>query len=97
MDVQTYAMARKYVNDTANSLGAVKGSPCTISSIVEESDGSIITFSWTGEDGTKETQSLKIPYGISETDKAGLIADLQKYIDEQVSVVEPDSIDDGEI
>lgn len=97
MDVLTYAMARKYVNDTVNGLGAVKGAPCTISSIVEDSDGSTITFSWTGIDDTTQTQTLKIPYGISETEKEEISVELQKYVEDLIQKSEPGSIDDGEI
>lgn len=62
MDMITLAAARKYVQDTANALGAVKGSPCTITSITEADDGIHIVFSWTGTDGTVATQTAIMPY-----------------------------------
>lgn len=53
MDVLSYAMSRKYVQDTANKLGAVKGAPCTIKNITAVEGGHNVEFSWTGEDGTE--------------------------------------------
>ena len=63
MDMITLAAARKYVNDTANALGAVKGSPCTIKSITESEEGSTIVFAWTGADGVEQTSSTILPRG----------------------------------
>lgn len=63
MDLVTYALAKKYVDKTANALGAVKGAPCTIKSIVESDVEIIVTFEWTGTDGTTETSKLTIPQG----------------------------------
>ena len=48
MDMITLAAARKYVNDTANALGAVKGSPCTIKSITETDDGATVVVADNG-------------------------------------------------
>ena len=64
MDVVTYALARKYVEDTAIALGAVKGTPCRIQSIVEDDDKSTITFAWTGTDGTNKTSVLTVKNGL---------------------------------
>ena len=97
IDILTYALARKYANNLVNGLGAIKGAPCTISSIVEIEDGSVITFNWTGNDGAIQAQQLLIPHGINETERSELMTDLQAYIDEQIKLVEPDNIDDGEI
>ena len=63
MDMITLAAARKYVNDTAIALGAVKGSPCTIKSITETDDGATVVFSWTGADGVEQTSSTFLPRG----------------------------------
>lgn len=62
MDIKTLMAARQYVRDTAAGLGAVKGSPCTITSITEADDGIHIVFSWTGTDGTTATQTAIMPY-----------------------------------
>jgi hypothetical protein len=63
MDFATLAAAQNYVDKTAQSLGAVKGAPCTIKSITEGEDGSTIVFSWTGADGTEQTRSTFLHRG----------------------------------
>lgn len=63
IDLITLALARKYVDDVAGGLGAVKGAPCTIKSITEVDGGNLVTFSWSNTDGTQETSSLIIKNG----------------------------------
>ena len=63
MDFATLAAAQNYVDKTAQSLGAVKGAPCTIKSITEGENGSTIVFSWTGADGAEQTRSTFLPRG----------------------------------
>ena len=63
-----YVLARKFVENTAIGLGAVRGKNCTISSIVEEDDKSILTFKWTGDDGTVQSSIMTVKNGISITD-----------------------------
>ena len=65
MDVVTYALAKKYVNKTANALGAVKGAPCIIKSIVDNITDIVVTFEWTGKDGTIQTSVMTVPVGKS--------------------------------
>lgn len=55
-----YALSKQYVASTADSLGSLKGAPCTIKSQIETDDSYIITFEWTGTSGTKETSQLTI-------------------------------------
>lgn len=63
-----YVLARKFVENTAIGLGAVRGKNCNISSIVEEDDKSILTFKWTGDDGTIQSSTMTVKNGISITD-----------------------------
>lgn len=63
-----YVLARKFVENTAIGLGAVRGKNCNISSIVEEDDKSILTFRWTGDDGTIQSSTMTVKNGISITD-----------------------------
>lgn len=63
MDAATLAIAKRYVDETAQGLGAVKGAPCTIKSITETEDGSLITFGWVGSDGVEQTSSTLLPRG----------------------------------
>ena len=63
-----YVLARKFVENTAIGLGAVRGKNCNISSIVEEDDKSILTFKWTGDDGTVQSSTMTVKNGVSITD-----------------------------
>ena len=60
LDKKALAAAKRYVASTADSLGSLKGAPCTIKSQTETDDSYIITFEWTGTSGTKETSQLII-------------------------------------
>ena len=52
-----YSLSRKYTEDTADALGAVKGAPCQIDKIeYDEEAGTVtITFSWVGDSGQVQT------------------------------------------
>lgn len=63
-----YVLSRKFVENTAIGLGAVRGKNCTISSIVEEDNKSVVTFRWTGDDGTVQNSVMNVKNGISITD-----------------------------
>ena len=60
-----YVLSKQYVADTADSLGAVKGAPCTIKSITEVDGGQKVTFEWTGTSGTKQTSEMTVKNGVS--------------------------------
>lgn len=60
MDVTSYVLSKGFTSDTADSLGAVKGAPCTIKSQTETDDSYIVTFEWTGASGATETSQLII-------------------------------------
>lgn len=68
IDIITLALARKYTKDTANALGAVKGAPCTIDSIVDTGDANVVTFGWTGTDGTHQTSTMTVKHGVGVAD-----------------------------
>lgn len=72
IDILTLALARKYTKETANALGAVKGAPCTIESIEDTGDANIVTFGWTGTDGTHQTSTMIIPHGLTAEEKDDL-------------------------
>lgn len=63
MDNVTLAVAKKYTDETANALGAVKGAPATIESITPVEGGNNVVFAWTGTDGTKQTQTMFVANG----------------------------------
>ena len=60
-----YALSKQYVADTADSLGSLKGAPCTIKSITEVDGGQKVTFEWTGTSGTKQTSEMTVKDGVS--------------------------------
>lgn len=64
IDIVTLALARKYTNDMANALGAVRGAPCTIESIVDDGEANTITFGWTANDGTHHTSTMTVKHGV---------------------------------
>ena len=70
-----YALSKQYVSDTADSLGSLKGAPCTIKSITEVDGGQKVTFEWKGTSGTTQTSEMTVKKGISITD----IDKLPKY------------------
>ena len=63
MDILTYALAKKYVTQSLDGLGAVKGANCTIKSTTQKDDGTEIVFEWTGISGTKETTTILVKNG----------------------------------
>jgi len=74
MDAVSYALSKKYVEDTANGLGAVKGSPATVQNIERVAGGNNVTFAWTGIDGTIQTQVMFVADGSTEE------VDLSNYL-----------------
>ena len=62
-----YALSKQYVASTADSLGSLKGAPCTIKSITEVDGGQKVTFEWTGTSGTKQTSEMTVKNGVSVT------------------------------
>lgn len=61
----TLALAKKFTEDTAVGLGAVKGAPCTISTIEDLDDHVAVQFKWTGTDGTEQSRIANIKHGVS--------------------------------
>ena len=70
VSLETLALAKKYTKDTVIGLGAIRGAPCTISRVEEVTDGTEITFQWTGIDGTVQTRTIKVQDGVSIEDIA---------------------------
>ena len=61
--VINYVLSKNIVEETADGLGAVKGSPCTISSTKDVDEGVLVTFKWTGISGETETRTILVPKG----------------------------------
>ena len=56
-------LAKGYVDDSLDGLGAVKGSPCTLKQITDIDGGHRITFEWIGTSGASETSSIDVKNG----------------------------------
>ena len=65
MDIVTLALAKKFTRDTADSLGSLKGAPCTIKSVVYQDGINVVTFEWEGASGAKQTAEIAVRDGIS--------------------------------
>lgn len=46
LSVVTYALSKKYTDDSLIGIGALKGAPCKVKSVVKEHGQNIITLSW---------------------------------------------------
>ena len=68
MDIITLALAKLYTKNTVIGMGAIKGSPCMISSIVDNLDGTHnITFSWKDTNDVTHTSVLTVEDGETPT------------------------------
>lgn len=61
--LQAYILSKKYTDETCNALGFVKGANATIKSIEKKDGQNIITFEWTGTDGTAKQQKMFVDDG----------------------------------
>ena len=63
-DIEILSIAKTYVNETVIGMGALKGAPCQIKSIVENPAGVwTITFEWEDTTGSTHTDSLVLHDG----------------------------------
>lgn len=63
MDIISYILSRAYVKKTVIGLGYLKGSPCTVESVVKQDGQNIVTLKWTGTDGTIQRTNVIIDDG----------------------------------
>lgn len=63
MDTVTYALSRKYTDESLKGVGALKGSPCEIKSVVHRDGQNIITFSWKTIDDEERIQEVIVEDG----------------------------------
>lgn len=59
----TYALCKKYVNDSLIGIGALKGAPCKIKSIIKKDGQNIITFEWLDDLGNTHESQLFVDDG----------------------------------
>ena len=62
--VIAYILSKKYTNDTAIGMGAVKGAPCQVESIDKVNKTTTITLKWEDNLGASHTQSFDIEDGL---------------------------------
>lgn len=58
---EALALAKSYVRRTLEGEGAVRGVPCEIDNIEEQTDDIIVTFRWQDKDGTIHHQEMNVP------------------------------------
>ena len=63
MDIETLALARSYVKQSLNGVGALKGNPCRIKKIEEFDEYNLVTFAWTDNTGAERTSVMKVKHG----------------------------------
>ena len=61
----TYALCKKYTDESLDGVGALKGAPCKVRS-VEKIDGrSIVTLEWKSDSGVVKTSEVYVNDGVS--------------------------------
>lgn len=63
MDISSYILSKRYVDETIAGAGAVQGAPCQIQSIEQVDGGNKITFLWELKDGTTRTETIFVRDG----------------------------------
>lgn len=69
----TKAIVEKYVRDTLDGMGALKGAPCTIKSITDITGGKRVTYEWKDDNDVSHTAYMDVmngeDYNLSTADK----------------------------
>ena len=61
----TYALAKKYTDNTVIGLGGLKGAPCKVKSIQKENGRSTVTLEWESNTGVIQTSEMYIDDGVT--------------------------------
>lgn len=59
----TYALSKKYTDETAIQFGGLKGAPCKVKSVIKENGQNIITLQWTNDDGDVRESKIFVDDG----------------------------------
>ena len=70
VDSKTLAAARKYTDQSVAGGGAIKGKNCVVDSIISITGGHRVTFKWTLDDGTVQTNYMDVMDGVDGADGA---------------------------
>jgi len=71
--LEALVISRKYTDDTAEGMGAVKGKNAIVSSIQDVHGGHNVTFAWYLDDGTYLTETMFVADGAGIEDKIEII------------------------
>ena len=64
MDLTSYILSKRYIEETVAGAGALKGAPCQITSIDKVEGGTNITLSWKLEDDTSKSATIFVKDGV---------------------------------
>lgn len=68
MDLISYILSRKYVDNSISGIsGVLAGKNCTIYSSTKSGDTTTIVFKWTADDGTERTTEIQVEDGETPT------------------------------
>ena len=62
---QAYALSKKYTEESLIGIGAVKGAPCKVKSVVKTDGRSVVTLEWKDDLGATHTSEVYVNDGIS--------------------------------
>lgn len=60
IDILTYAVSRKYTDETVAQFGGVKGAPCKVKSIDKNNGVNTVTFEWKNDAGETRESTMKV-------------------------------------
>ncbi|HRT02963.1 MAG TPA: hypothetical protein P5513_03390 [Candidatus Diapherotrites archaeon] len=63
LSIETYALSRKYTNETAAQFGGLKGASCKVKSIEKQDGQNIVTFEWKNDDGETRQSVMYVDDG----------------------------------
>ena len=61
----TYALCKKYTDASLDGVGALKGAPCKVQSVVKTDGRSVVTLEWQSNSGVVQTSKVYINDGVS--------------------------------
>jgi len=63
VDIITYALSKKYTDETAMQFGGLKGAPCKVKSVEKRNGVNIVTFEWKNDAGEVRESQLVVNDG----------------------------------
>ena len=93
LSVVTYALCKKYTDDTASQFGGLKGAPCKVKSVEKENGQSVITLEWKNDEGATQESYVYVNDGVTQwaPDRPYAIGDLVIYDNILYSCITPNN------